>query len=454
MKTKKLVAAGLAASMLFGTVSGFTSCGGGVHIHELEVVEKKAATCTEAGYEAYYRCSGCEKLFSDEKGETEITSPEEIAAGHKIQEVGKKDATCTTEGAAAHYQCTVCNTLFSDAAGKNAITSVTPIPVIAHEIVTVNEKRPTCTEAGYEEHYKCSVCGTLFSDEEGKTKIDAPTAITAEHRLVPTAKKEATCAEAGYEAYYTCSICNKLFSDDAGATEISAPVVIPQTTTHTLGFGYTAENVPAPVAAGGKLNSKCAVCGHDMGEISYDGGFTLASAQAKDGVKLNGTGTYYIQCYGGQKRNSYVGFQVNKAGTYKITFTDVFADENVVRTLDSLWINTDKFPTTPMGKLIIGKKWATTSSVAAKVAQFKDKVSAEGFEEGTISEVKSITFTFTEQDIPQNGNLYIMIGLTHDDMTEGGSGAAPAHTGTYLVKYEALANYNLKETSIFMRRLL
>ncbi len=439
MKKRNILALGVALSMLLSAASGLTACSETPHSHSLDAVAKKDATCTEAGYEAYYKCSGCDKIFSDDKGEVEITAPKAIAAGHKIEEVAKKDATCTAVGAAAHYKCTVCNTLFSDAEGKNTITAAETLPLLEHTIVEVSKKRPTCTEAGYEEHYKCSVCNTLFSDEAGTAIIEEPTAIPAAHRLVLTGKKDATCAEVGYEAYYSCSICNKMFSDEAGATEISAPIAIPLSSEHTLGFDYTSETVPAPVAEGGSLSSKCSVCGKDLGSLEYNAGSVLISAQVKDGVKLNAAGTYYLQCYSGQTRNSYVGFQVNKAGTYKITFTDVFADENVVRTLDSLWINTDKFPTMPMGKLIIGKKWATTSSVAGKVEQFKDKISADGFVEGTVSEVKSITFTFTEQDIPQDGNLYIMIGLTHDDMTEGGVGAAPAHPSAYLVKYEVPA---------------
>ncbi len=447
MKTKKILSAGLAASMLLGTLSGFTACG---HTHELTLVEKKAATCTEAGYEAYYQCSGCEKLFSDEKGETEIATPEELAAGHKIQEVAKKDATCTTEGAAAHYKCTVCNQLFSDAAGKNAITSVTPIPVLAHTIEVVNEKRPTCTEAGYEEHYKCSVCGTLFSDEEGKTKIDAPTAITAEHRLVPTAKKEATCAEAGYEAYYTCSICNKLFSDNAGATEISAPVVIPQTTTHTLGFGYTAENVPAPVAAGGKLNSQCAVCGVDMGEVSYDVGHKEAARSTLSScLKLGSAGMYYFQLNERNTRSEYFGFHATKAGVYTITITDVYGDENLFRYLDKLWIVKNAYPTSSMsGQLMSNNTWDGAdvgefgTVTAEDVAKYQKKVNIEGYVDGgKDNPVKSrtpltkITFTFTEEDVA-DGGLYIVLGLMERVQDGTDACAIPQTPASYLIKFE------------------
>ena len=67
--------------------------------HNLEKVEKKDASCTEAGYEAYWRCQTCKKLFSDEAGTVEISNPTAIkATGHNLEKVEKKDAGCTQDG--------------------------------------------------------------------------------------------------------------------------------------------------------------------------------------------------------------------------------------------------------------------------------------------------------------------------------------------------------------------
>ena len=159
MIKKHVVSIGLVVAMLLGSAFGFVGCGEPeqeTHTHSLALVSKKEATCTEAGYEAYYKCSGCDKLFSDKEGKNEISAPEAIAAAHKIEAVAKQDATCTVEGYEAYYKCSVCNTLFSDAEGKHTITAAISIPVTAHTIVEVAKKRPTCTEAGYEEHYKWS----------------------------------------------------------------------------------------------------------------------------------------------------------------------------------------------------------------------------------------------------------------------------------------------------------
>lgn len=46
---------------------------GGFAAHSLTKTEAKAATCTEAGNEAYWTCSTCHKNFSDEQGKNEIS---------------------------------------------------------------------------------------------------------------------------------------------------------------------------------------------------------------------------------------------------------------------------------------------------------------------------------------------------------------------------------------------
>lgn len=50
---------------------------------DIQLKAGKAATCTENGYEEYYECADCHKLFSDEAGENVITAPVVIKAlGH------------------------------------------------------------------------------------------------------------------------------------------------------------------------------------------------------------------------------------------------------------------------------------------------------------------------------------------------------------------------------------
>ena len=90
--------------------------------HNLEKVEKKEASCTEAGYEAYWKCKTCGKLFSDEDGTVEISNPIEIkASGHNLEKVEKKEATTEKEGNSTYWFCEKCNKYFSDEKAENEI---------------------------------------------------------------------------------------------------------------------------------------------------------------------------------------------------------------------------------------------------------------------------------------------------------------------------------------------
>ncbi len=108
MKSKRIVAMLLAVVMLFTFVSVIAACQQQDECekngHTLTRVAKKEATTEEAGYEAYWKCSVCNKLFSDSEGKNEITKPVEIpkltpephVCGHKCPTCGKcTDSTCT-----------------------------------------------------------------------------------------------------------------------------------------------------------------------------------------------------------------------------------------------------------------------------------------------------------------------------------------------------------------------
>jgi len=62
--------------------------------HKLTKHKKKESTCLIEGYEAYYTCSICNKMFSDEYGKEEIEEIIKIDKEHKYDENG----VCTTCG--------------------------------------------------------------------------------------------------------------------------------------------------------------------------------------------------------------------------------------------------------------------------------------------------------------------------------------------------------------------
>ncbi|MBQ7447094.1 MAG: hypothetical protein IJV59_03990 [Eubacterium sp.] len=74
------------------------------HTHTLTFVPAVAATSTQHGNIAYYKCDGCEKMFSDQNGTTEITNVIEHNWG---QWTITKNATANEAGAQERV-CTIC----------------------------------------------------------------------------------------------------------------------------------------------------------------------------------------------------------------------------------------------------------------------------------------------------------------------------------------------------------
>ena len=137
--------------------------------HTLKKTEAKAATCTEEGNEAYWTCSVCHKLFSDENGTTE-TSAEAVkiaALGHTLKKTEAKAATCKDTGIKAHWHCTVCEKDFSDATGTAELTDIT-VPKDDDNHVGRTEvrdaKEATYKDEGYTGDTYCLGCGAKIAD--------------------------------------------------------------------------------------------------------------------------------------------------------------------------------------------------------------------------------------------------------------------------------------------------
>ena len=76
----------------------------------LTKTEAKAATCTEAGNNAYWSCSGCGKYFSDENGTTEIAKDSWVlkALGHDWSNRNGICARCDAKCTETHQPGTTC----------------------------------------------------------------------------------------------------------------------------------------------------------------------------------------------------------------------------------------------------------------------------------------------------------------------------------------------------------
>ena len=92
------------------------------HTHNLTLVAAKAATCTEGGKEAYYKCEGCGKFYEDVLGTKEITDLASWSNIAKIAHTTKQTvtkATPTANGKIVNY-CSVCKKTLSTTVIPNA----------------------------------------------------------------------------------------------------------------------------------------------------------------------------------------------------------------------------------------------------------------------------------------------------------------------------------------------
>lgn len=124
--------------------------------HELTGVAAKAPTCTEDGYEAYWKCERCNELFSDADGKTPIPAPTVIkATGHQWGEPAWSwDGTTAT----ATFTCK------NDASHTDIVTAA---------VTSAVKTDPTCTENGVTE-YTATVKHDGTTDTATKNVADIP----------------------------------------------------------------------------------------------------------------------------------------------------------------------------------------------------------------------------------------------------------------------------------------
>lgn len=132
--------------------------------HKLTKTDAKAATCTEAGNEAYWTCSGCGKYFSDENGTNEIEKDSWVlkTLGHDRTKTDAKEATCTEDGNNEYYTCSRCGGVFKDEAGTQATTvEAETLKKLGHDWSNKNGICARCDAKCTETHkpgMTCSVC--------------------------------------------------------------------------------------------------------------------------------------------------------------------------------------------------------------------------------------------------------------------------------------------------------
>lgn len=165
----------LALSVLFTLSFGAALAGCGGSGHNPTLVAGKDPTCTEAGYEQYYLCAHCDKLYSDEEAKNQISAPVAIAAlGHDMTKHDEDEATCTHPGNVEYYTCSrEPGVYYADQTGSQKLDEigVTVDHDFSGETNGVPNTRPgedpTKDEYGRKPSWTCNSCHTMYGDAYG-----------------------------------------------------------------------------------------------------------------------------------------------------------------------------------------------------------------------------------------------------------------------------------------------
>ena len=268
--------------------------------HDLSHHNAVPHTCTADGTVEYWDCSVCGKKFSDPNGTAEITNiadPNDPAR-HSLVKTDEKAPTCTDNGNRAYWTCTECKNIFSDDAGLNP-TTLADVTVSAtghtwsndwssdgtghwHDCVNANcPITENNQKVGYAVHtpgadatettpQTCDVCGYVITPELGHIHKD---------HLTYAAEFPETCTTDGVKAHYECS-CGKLFADDQAVTEVTLEN-LKIAAHHSYRENWESDNDENHYHV-------CSVCSGkaDVTPHSYDSGMiTTPATETTEGVK-------------------------------------------------------------------------------------------------------------------------------------------------------------------------
>ncbi len=130
------------------------------------------ATCMEYGFEEYWICHQCGRMFSDAEGTNEIFEPVQTEfAEHNLEYVEIIAPTCSTAGL-GYWWCDHCGIMFADAEGTIEIFEPFEIPMLEHDVsdwVIIEEA--TFTTEGYMCRY-CNICGAVVEEQTIAKLVD------------------------------------------------------------------------------------------------------------------------------------------------------------------------------------------------------------------------------------------------------------------------------------------
>ena len=148
------------------------------HTHSLTLVLAVPATCASAGNIEHYRCTDCDKLFSDSSGTRELTAADVTTAKlpHTPETIPAVPATCEQSGMTEGSKCSVC---------QEVITAQTTIPALNHDW-----QEATCETPKFCKRDGCGVTeGAALGHDWGRYIVTTPATQESEGEETRTCRR-------------------------------------------------------------------------------------------------------------------------------------------------------------------------------------------------------------------------------------------------------------------------
>lgn len=240
--------------------------------HLLNKTNAQPSSCTQDGYEAYWTCSTCGKMFQDSEALYEITKPLKIeAAAHNYKE-RTIPPTCLEDGYTV-YTCTVCGDKYKG----------DYVNALGHTAEIIPAVDATCIKNGLTEGKKCTACGEILMPQKHVEKKDHD---------YKAATVKATMSQNG-STMTNCAVCGECIQNSV----IYSPETVYM---RQSSFEYSDRRIKPAVVVKDNMGNTISSNNYS---ISYDKNQSVGKAVVKITFKGNYSGTITKQ------------FKINPKGT-------------------------------------------------------------------------------------------------------------------------------------------
>ena len=280
-----------------------------------EATAYRAATCTEPGNIAYWTCTECGNIYSDEQCTMLITQEQTV-----IPAKGHSPASGWSHDGASHWHACLngCGTQLDKAAhdtnGADGACSVCGYKEGHIHSLTRQQYTDGCANNPVT-YYTCSGCSNLFLDENGTQVVtmDDIQKMSA-HDLVHHTAVEATCEHAGNIEYWECDSCHKFFTDE-GITEVEQSDIVEAQLDHE--YEYQSNST--------QHWKECTMCKTELDGSRENHSFGAADGQGNQicsdcGYKINTGALENVEEYGAYEESMYVVMQDDVTADLKVTY--------------------------------------------------------------------------------------------------------------------------------------